>query len=211
MTRITFKGSGDLNGVVIINKTIEVDDQLVRGYTGQNRDAVILSTLAIHYPGVRIDPRNIGMNIEGVKEVKQAKPAKATKVKATQQSSNNNQEVAVPIGNKLDSVLEIEFNNDLNDTRKKLDFIFVQLSGHKWTDGNSDIHKENNALLNQCLVQYKVGFERLKSETNDLNILNLYKKQLSKLRTKKILGAYWVYLGILAFIIVACLFGLFSK
>ena len=61
MRKVTFRGTGQLNGPVIINKTLEFDDRTASTLTGLKRNDVILAILAVHYPGVRIDPKNIGM------------------------------------------------------------------------------------------------------------------------------------------------------
>lgn len=61
MRRVTFRGSGQLNGPVIINKTLEFDDKTASTLTGLKRNEVMLAILAVHYPGVRIDPKKIGM------------------------------------------------------------------------------------------------------------------------------------------------------
>jgi hypothetical protein len=61
MRRVTFRGFGQLNGVVSINKTIELDDKTASSLTGPKRNEVKLAILAIHYPGVKIDPKNIGI------------------------------------------------------------------------------------------------------------------------------------------------------
>jgi len=63
MAKVTLKGTGQLNGPVIINKTIEMDDVQARAYTGSKRNEIILATLQIHYPGVKIEPKNIGVNV----------------------------------------------------------------------------------------------------------------------------------------------------
>ena len=61
MKKITFKGTGQLKGPVIINKTIEVDDSQAKNFVGQKRDEVILAALANHFPGVKINPKQIGI------------------------------------------------------------------------------------------------------------------------------------------------------
>lgn len=60
MRRVTFRGSGQLNGPVIINKTLEFDDRTASTLSGPKKNEVILAILAIHYPGVKIDPKKIG-------------------------------------------------------------------------------------------------------------------------------------------------------
>ena len=61
MRKVTFRGTGQLNGPVIINKTLEFDDRTASTLTGLKRNDVILAILAVHYPGVRINTKNIGM------------------------------------------------------------------------------------------------------------------------------------------------------
>ncbi|HAD79808.1 hypothetical protein [Empedobacter falsenii] len=64
MPEVTFRGTGQLNGPVPINKTIEVDIQTAKNLGGSKKDEVKLAILAIHYPGVKINPRQIGMEIK---------------------------------------------------------------------------------------------------------------------------------------------------
>lgn len=61
MRKVTFRGTGQLNGPVGIYKTLEFDDKTASTLTGPKREDVILAILAIHYPGVRIDPKKIGI------------------------------------------------------------------------------------------------------------------------------------------------------
>ena len=63
MPEVTFRRTGQLNGPVPITKTIEVDIETAKNLGGSKRDDVILAILAVHYPGVRINPRQIGMEI----------------------------------------------------------------------------------------------------------------------------------------------------
>jgi len=61
MAKVTLKGVGQLNGPVIINKTIEMDEVQARTFTGPKRDEVIIGTIAVHYPGVKINPRRMNV------------------------------------------------------------------------------------------------------------------------------------------------------
>lgn len=63
---VTFKGTGQLNGSIIINKTIEFERNAGIVFTGSKRNDAILSTLAVHYPGVKIDPKRIGLEIKTI-------------------------------------------------------------------------------------------------------------------------------------------------
>lgn len=79
MKRVTFKGTGQLNGPVIINKTIEVEDSVAKSLRGQNRKDVLTAILAIHYPGVRIKPNQVVCDIIEVREEKQSKSSSEKK------------------------------------------------------------------------------------------------------------------------------------
>lgn len=70
MKQVTFRGTGQLNGPVIINKTIELDDKTASSLTGLKRDEVKLAILAIHYPGVQIKPNQIGCEIKSISKPK---------------------------------------------------------------------------------------------------------------------------------------------
>ena len=65
MRKIKLRGYGQLNGVVIINKELELEDNVAQSFFGGKREDVITATLAVHYPGVIINPRQISVqNIE---------------------------------------------------------------------------------------------------------------------------------------------------
>ena len=68
MNKVTFRGSGQLNGVRNIHKVLELDDQIAKDLGGRNREKVISAILATHYPGVEINPKKISLNIETIYE-----------------------------------------------------------------------------------------------------------------------------------------------
>ena len=68
MKKVTFKGTGQLNGPVIIDKTIELEDKEASRLSGANRNDVKLAMLNIYYPGVKIDPTKIGVEIIPIKK-----------------------------------------------------------------------------------------------------------------------------------------------
>lgn len=67
MKQVTFRGTGQLNGPVIINKTIELEDKIAQSLLGPNRDEVKSAILAVHFPGVKIKPNQIGCEVTTVK------------------------------------------------------------------------------------------------------------------------------------------------
>ena len=84
MKQVTFRGTGQLNGPIIINKTIELDDRTASTLTGLKRDEVKLAILAIHYPGVKIKPNQIGCEIIDIG------PPKITKIQKNEYENNTN-------------------------------------------------------------------------------------------------------------------------
>jgi hypothetical protein len=66
MKKVTIRGTGQLNGPKDVFKVLELEDQAAQNLTGQNRDKVIIALLAVHFPGVKIDPRKIGINVESI-------------------------------------------------------------------------------------------------------------------------------------------------
>jgi hypothetical protein len=218
MTRtVTLKGTGQLNGIVVINKTIEFDEAQARSFVGPNRDEVILSTLSVHYPGVKINPKQIGVVVNSSKQInsKSKTSDKKSKGKAGLGGlalgailSENKSSSDISFGHELSDILNIAFTNDIEEVRQKLDYISVHLSGYKWDIKESSIVSENNRTLDQCLKQYKVGLVRLKSLTTDIEIIKYYEKGLSQLRWRKFLTKYWTF--ILIFVVAVTFYFLFK-
>nr|WP_315198241.1 hypothetical protein [uncultured Flavobacterium sp.] len=85
MRQVTFRGTGQLNGPVIINKTIEVDIKTAQSLTGLKRDDVTSAILAIHYPGVKINPKQIGYEIKDIIEPKTTRNQNSNSKQTTNQ------------------------------------------------------------------------------------------------------------------------------
>lgn len=64
MAKLTIRGVGQLNGPVIIKMTIEMDDNQANLYRGAGRYKAIVALLAVHYPGVKIEPHKIGIEFK---------------------------------------------------------------------------------------------------------------------------------------------------
>lgn len=59
MAKVILKGSGQLNGSVVINKTLELDSVQAKSLVGPKKDEAIVALLAVHYPGVKVNPKTI--------------------------------------------------------------------------------------------------------------------------------------------------------
>ena len=95
MALVTFTGTGQLNGIVNINTTIEVNETTVKNLGGQNRSQVKKAIVEREYPGVKIDPNNISWRIvkESNKKVKSETSVQSKSVK------NNPKSKPFSIGN----------------------------------------------------------------------------------------------------------------
>ena len=69
--RVTVKGTGQLNGPVKINKTVEYDDHVMANkFMGGDRYMVMEEFVRVHYPGVKVNPKDLGANVVVVEEKK---------------------------------------------------------------------------------------------------------------------------------------------
>lgn len=65
--RITVIGTGQLNGPVRINKTLEFDDLLMASkFRGPNRYEVLTDFAKTHYPGVKVNPKDLAAKMETI-------------------------------------------------------------------------------------------------------------------------------------------------
>ena len=60
-SKVTIKGTGQLNGNVVINKTVEMDSVMANKFMGSSRYEVIEAFLNTNYPGVKVNPKNFGV------------------------------------------------------------------------------------------------------------------------------------------------------
>ena len=70
MKQVRLKGTGQLNGPVVINLTLELEDKVAQSLLGYHRDQVKIALLATHYPGVKIKPNQIGCEIKSIRDEK---------------------------------------------------------------------------------------------------------------------------------------------
>lgn len=89
MKQATFRGFGQLNGSRMINLTIEVEDKTALDLHGPSRDSVKQAILSIHYPGVKINPKDVGVEIKSIEDSKPInKSGKKTNIKKSFSLSN---------------------------------------------------------------------------------------------------------------------------
>nr|WP_299035015.1 hypothetical protein [uncultured Tenacibaculum sp.] len=81
---VTVRGTGQLNGPVKINKTVEIEEEMAQKFMGRYREDVITEFLNVHYPGVKINPRQISVNVVSKKQKKmKRKSIGSSKIKNT--------------------------------------------------------------------------------------------------------------------------------
>lgn len=62
-SQIHIKGTGQLNGPVIINDKVEMETSMANRFLGANRYEVIQGYLNANHPGVKVDPKKIGVSV----------------------------------------------------------------------------------------------------------------------------------------------------
>lgn len=82
MYKVRVKGSLQLNGVINVNKTVEMEEQMAKRFQGANRYEVIEGFLNVHYPGATIPSiRGFAAEVTPIKETKQPKQKVKSKSK----------------------------------------------------------------------------------------------------------------------------------
>ena len=74
MKQVRILGSGQLNGPISVNKTILLEDNIANKLPSS--DEAKLALLALHFPGVKFNPRQMSFSISQYKESR-PKPIKA--------------------------------------------------------------------------------------------------------------------------------------
>jgi len=63
MKKVIIRGIGQKNGSVIVNDELELEDKEALELMGGNKDEATLELLNKLYPGVKFDPKKIGVNV----------------------------------------------------------------------------------------------------------------------------------------------------
>lgn len=63
--KVTVRGTGQLSGSFPINKSVIYDDpRMARKFTGGDRYVVLEEFARIHFPGVKVNPKNLSANVQ---------------------------------------------------------------------------------------------------------------------------------------------------
>jgi len=79
MKQVRIIGTGQLNGPISVNKTILLEDNIANRLQGN--DEAKLALLAVHFPGVKFNPRQISFTISQYREPKRKTIKAKQKVK----------------------------------------------------------------------------------------------------------------------------------
>ncbi|MGJ1412808.1 hypothetical protein ACR78Z_24350 [Sphingobacterium thalpophilum] len=79
MKQVKIIGTGQLNGPISVNKTILLDDSIANRLQGN--DEAKLALLAVHFPGVKFNPRRVSFSVSQYREpkLKTTKPKQKVK------------------------------------------------------------------------------------------------------------------------------------
>uniref|UniRef100_UPI00404A4BA0 hypothetical protein n=1 Tax=Flavobacterium sp. TaxID=239 RepID=UPI00404A4BA0 len=249
--KVTVKGTGQLNGPKIINKTVIMDSSMAKEFTGSKRYDVIEDFVRTHYPGVKINPKSFGANVVPIIEVSEKSKKKDDKKEITtrkrEENNSNNYNVAPIILNneqkledkrlqkieddkyrqeqevfkqerlkekaekvrleqirlnkkldfdlqqdkqeenrinKINTLIEFNCNNSIEDIEKHLDELLVSMSGFRLSKDKSN----KNHYYDGMLSKYKLCLQKLKTISTNLDSLKFYVKQYTKLRNRRLLN-----------------------
>ena len=156
---VTVKGTGQLNGPVRINKTIELDENVAKTFTGSKKESVITDFCKTHYPGVKIEPRSIGVNIVAVKT---EKPKEKTTID-TKSSSSNSKNVKSFVTPVIISEPELSKEEQLIIEKERIE-------NEKRLESDRLRIKEEELKLEQIKLNKKLEMDLMKQKREDSRV-----------------------------------------
>jgi len=219
--KVTIRGLGKIgNDVKHINEVFELEENVIRDLRNSSKKAQVIEGLLLtRCPGVVVESNKLGLNIEEISEplIKSKKAqeigtaavagavggflgAKAAKKKTKKTNSTDKKDETIPFGENLREIANYRWNGSLEETKQQLRNISLQTTGCKWEfNPNSEIEKENNRILSQCLKQYNTGYKYYKKQTDFKEM----KRGLVKLKWRKIFNKYWIVILFAAILLIA--------
>lgn len=203
MFEVWLHGTGKLNGTVVIDKKLELEDEIGKKLlNGSTKDKALADIMSAHYPGVKYESKKIGMRINPIKKKPQKKSynnflkAAAVGAIASGALSEKNEKVKVKkegvkidLSKNLREYTQIDFNDDPTSIKKDLETLYIVLTSEKWPSRpvNEMNKKDKEVVLRQILGRYKLGYRKLKNLKIGIEELAIYKKQTKTLLRKKFL------------------------
>ena len=212
-------GTGQKNGVVVIDKKFEVEYNEIGKYqSSSTRNEYIQKALDFYYPGLK--SHNVTWaRVITEKEKKEKKSADLEKViagavvgyvagksknKKTSVSDESKNEVKIEkeskklpysFSNRLEIFNGLSFENcDEERTKTNLKYIYNHISEYNWESTENDVDGiivENNRSLNLCVGKYEEGLNKLKSISNNPNEIAYFTKLYDELIKKREANKPW--------------------
>lgn len=155
---VTVKGTGQLNGSVRINKTIELEENVAKTFTGSKKESVITDFCKTHYPGVKINPKSIGVNVVLIKETSEkSKDTSSSKSKTQVVKSNNSEKFSSPV---VVAVPELTKEEIKREEKKRRELLEIETFKKQ----------EEELKLEQLRFTKKMEFELNKQKTEETRI-----------------------------------------
>ena len=215
---IHLQGTGQRNGVIVIDKKFEVDNNDVNKYTNTSTSKqYIQKALDFYYPGltshnvvcanVITEKVKIPQNPDAFEKFIAGAATGYVAAKATNKKKNENnyQPSEYSFVNNIRNLTEISFlTSNESEGKHTLDKIYNEIIDYKWKSTGQDekvnaVIKENNRVLNMILRNYSRGLKQLVLISTNDEDLKFYKKQYSKLKRKRFFNKY----GVIVFAITA--------
>ncbi|MCG8763543.1 hypothetical protein G1K46_12535 [Tenacibaculum finnmarkense] len=231
--KLTINGTGKLgNSSKMINEVFEIDENTLRNVSNSNsKEQVIKSLLLNRLPGIEFDVNKLGINKEEIRKpiIKKEtlkdlgkstiagaiggailnKASNHKKNRKVEYFKEDEEEIINSFAHELVGFHNISFNDNLVDTKNKLDEIYYGIKSYKWKYASEGINKttisENNRSLSKCLSKFEHGFNILSNINEDENIKKDYGKKYKKLRLKKVIDKFGKAIGIIILLLLAFL------
>ena len=172
-SKVTIKGTGQLNGPVIINKTVEMDSVMANKFMGSSRYEVIEAFLNTNYPGVKVNPKNFGVNVVHIKS--SSEKSNSSKEKSSLKSSSSSNK----------SLLS-KTGSAVVGTASVIGAIGGFLLSNDDDEENKEAKKEEEFNLNKEKEKLDLEYYKKQKEVEYANQQSFLKKSLKKEKIEKI-------------------------
>lgn len=225
--KLTLRGTGMLgNSPKMINEVFELEEKTYHDLNKSNssKENVIRGLLAVRCPGVEIDINKIAVQSaeirnpiiksETAKNIGKSAIAGAiggalankSKNRKSTQTNEPSEERISSFANELNRFHNVNFMPNELIIKPKLDDIYYGIKPYKWKYPKNGINKntiiDNNRSLSICLSNFERGLSILKNCSDNEELIKEFEKKYKKLRRKKILNKYGVYIGLFLIVLI---------
>ena len=146
MYKVTVKGTGQLNGPVNINKTVEMEEQMAIKFNGADRYRVIEEFVKLHYPGVKIPSiRGFGASVVPIKQEKTRKTSDQTSENIGKNKDKSFSSFLIGVADDLivSNTNSDNEHDDLETEKKRLELEYLREEKEYELKKKQKIDKEN--------------------------------------------------------------------